>query len=311
MKKGFTLIELLAVIVILAVIALIAVPRIIDAIDDARANAIYKNKFNMVKATKAYLVSNENLLPINGDEATIVTIDDLVFSGDFKHISGSNGNCDGFVIVSRKPNQELVYEPFLNCNSGNVALEAKYTLNNTLSDYSGNGNHLTPFTEANFIEGRNGSALSFVENDDRVWLTDTIELNDDFTISAWFRPSRASNYRFLNHESSFSYSYGYRNTTTLALWSPSRDISLSRPISTSEWNHHTLVKEDNVVKVYLNGKLVGQDTWTGSIRIDMIGGKTSNTSWSHFAGAVDEVTIFSRAMTDVEVRALNMMMNNM
>ena len=51
-KKGFTLIELLAVIVILAVIALIALPRIMDAIENARKESFRNSAYGLVKAAE-------------------------------------------------------------------------------------------------------------------------------------------------------------------------------------------------------------------------------------------------------------------
>ena len=56
-KKGFTLIELLAVIVILAIIMVIAVPKILDLIDDSRANAAQSSIKLLKDAIKTQVAS--------------------------------------------------------------------------------------------------------------------------------------------------------------------------------------------------------------------------------------------------------------
>ena len=116
MKKGFTLIELLAVIIVLAVIALIAVPRIMDAIDDARRGAYNQNEYALVKAAKTHLVENNDLIPTENNMVTIVTLEQLIDSDNIKAMSMGAEECDGYVTVVLN-DDNIEYHPNIKCGN--------------------------------------------------------------------------------------------------------------------------------------------------------------------------------------------------
>lgn len=75
--RGFTLVELLSVIVILAIILTIAVPNVMKIIKKSKTDSYERQKELVISAAKTYVLTNEEVLPIAGETATI-TLQELI-----------------------------------------------------------------------------------------------------------------------------------------------------------------------------------------------------------------------------------------
>ncbi len=117
MKKGFTLVELIAVVVILGIILVIAVPRITDVINNAKINTFIKNEKMLLRATKNYLVSNNEKMPTEIGSAEEVTLIELQTEELIQPIKSpfNNNNCSGYVLVTNIGDNSYDYTPHLNC----------------------------------------------------------------------------------------------------------------------------------------------------------------------------------------------------
>ncbi len=117
MKKGFTLVELIAVVVILGIILVIAVPKITDVINNAKINAVIKNEEMLIRATRNYLVSNNEKLPTEIGGTEEVTLEQLQTEELIQTIKSPfiNGNCSGYVLITNIGNNKYDYTPHLNC----------------------------------------------------------------------------------------------------------------------------------------------------------------------------------------------------
>lgn len=79
-------------------------------------------------------------------------------------------------------------------------------------------------------------------------------------------------------------------------------------VADGAWHHVALVVDSSGGKLFLDGALVGSSSWTGvagassSSQALLIG--TYYTYPQHFVGAIDEVTIWSRALASSEVQSL-------
>ena len=103
-KKGFTLIELLAVIIILAIIALIALPRVMNAIQDARREAFRNSAYGLVKAAEKScaleMLDTDGVLPSKIYNFDTSSFDGLKFQGEVPK--------GGYISVDEDCNIELV-----------------------------------------------------------------------------------------------------------------------------------------------------------------------------------------------------------
>ncbi len=117
MKKGFTLVELIAVVVILGIILVIAVPRITDVIESAKINSVIKNEEMLVRATRNYLVSNDEKFPTEIGDTEEITLEELQNNDLISSIKSpfGNNNCNGYVLITKINDTNFDYTPHLNC----------------------------------------------------------------------------------------------------------------------------------------------------------------------------------------------------
>jgi hypothetical protein len=227
----------------------------------------------------------------------------------------SSSLTDYQVLISNPVYNEdgLVLSFHFNEGSGTVAY-----------DSSGNGNNGNLVNGPTWVDGKFGKALSFDGVNDYVEANDSIGTFSYLTIAAWFKlNSLPSSYAtiYFNGDGSGGNDIHLAITSDGAIFSradaPSEcDISIwkssSGLVSPGNWYHVVVVFDtvNDVKKVYLNGTLVQNVTYTCSIPTanykDEIGRAYDNSflnNW-YFNGVIDEVRIYNRALSDVEIQAL-------
>lgn len=205
-------------------------------------------------------------------------------------------------------------------NTGNLA--AAYCFNEgaggTLNDSSGNANHgiLTngPIWTVN---GRYGSALVFDGIDDKVVVPDSnsLDLTTSLTLEAWVYPTTAMN----DWDTVLMKEYPASNELLYTLYANSntnlpagyiyingeKEILGINTLPINTWSHLTLTYDGAAMKLYLNGQLVQSKPQSGALPVTTgvlsMGG---NSIWPNetFAGRIDEVRIYSRALTQTEIQ---------
>lgn len=129
-KKGFTLIELLAVIIVLTLIMIISIPAIANLIGAVKQDVYLKQERFLVNAAKLYLSTNEVNEPQNIGDYAVISLSDL-HSRDFistvKNPNNDANNCDGYVVVRKMVNNNMVYYPYIDC--GDSYQSPGYTAN--------------------------------------------------------------------------------------------------------------------------------------------------------------------------------------
>jgi hypothetical protein len=186
----------------------------------------------------------------------------------------------------------------------------------TATDSSGSANTGTLNGPTRDPAGRFGGALSFDGVNDWVTVPDAngLDLTTGMTIEAWIRPTAiGSLWRTVvlkEQPSSLIYSL-YAGD---GLGRPASDVFItsdhgfSGPSATAlnAWTHLAATYDGTTQRLFVNGVQVATLATTGSIRASTgvlrIGGNgTWNDEW--FAGLIDEVRVYNRALTAAEVQA--------
>jgi hypothetical protein len=202
-------------------------------------------------------------------------------------------------------------------------LVAAYTFSEgtgtTTADLSGSGNTGTISGAAWTTGGRFGNALSFDGVNDWVTIADaaSVDLTSGMTIEAWVYPTALSGWRTVvlkeaTSPNGLAYSlYANDNVPTRPAGYVNRgaggDVPVRGvvPLVLNTWSHLAVTYGGGSFRLYVNGTQVGTVALTGNIRTSTgalrIGGNSVWQEW--FAGRIDEVRIYNRALTAAEISA--------
>ena len=191
----------------------------------------------------------------------------------------------------------------------------------TAFDSSGsNDGILTNMTDADWVQGKYGTALDFDGSDDAVTVTNAdlidfdVGLKNAVTFSAWINADTdgennvgeiidkgVSTYIRVDTESAGSLDV----EASLDLGTASATLNVSAALSTNTWHHVVMTYEDDTddeITLYVDGKNIGSSTnGDGSPAADannlLIGGDTN----ANFDGTIDDVRIYNYARTAEEI----------
>jgi hypothetical protein len=204
----------------------------------------------------------------------------------------------------------------------NTGLVAYYNMDNNVNDQSGNGHHTT-FTNTTVTTGRKGNvngAYSFNGINQSIHLG-TWFRSQEFTISMWLNasPTQPNAYAMIfdnNHGYNISFSaqqdFNTTNQYYFAVGGTPTYGYTGFSLIPNQWEHIVLIKGNGFIKVYKNGNLLGSATHSGLIDYTSttpalcLGAYVNNgNNIRYWAGKMDDVKIYNRALSDVEVGYLN------
>jgi hypothetical protein len=188
------------------------------------------------------------------------------------------------------------------------------TTGTTATDATGNGLNGTITGATHTTSGKFGAALSFNGTNNVVTVADNakLDLTKGMTLEAWVRPSTISGSRpVIIKERSDGPTYGmYGNTSTsspaaYAAVSSSQNIRGTAQLPLNVWHHLATTYDGVTLRLYVDGVQVASRAIAGSISVSSgalrIG---ANSIWGHwFAGLIDEVRIYNRALSATELKA--------
>ncbi len=177
----------------------------------------------------------------------------------------------------------------------------------TVADSSGRGNAGTASGPTWSSSGRYGSALSFDGVNDWVTVQDSasLDLSAGMTVEAWVRPTRLGGWRTVAaKERTGGLVYGLYGDQAGGRPLGQVDIGGERnavgtaSLPLNAWSHLATTFDGSVVRLYVNGVLVGSLPFSGSMAASTgamrIGGNGVWSEW--FAGLIDEVRVYNRAL---------------
>lgn len=195
-----------------------------------------------------------------------------------------------------------------------AGLLAHYPYTGNANDHSGNENHLevngsTP-TEDRF--GMPNSAYAFDGQDDFMF-ADIDERKGDFSLSLWAKADDVEQSRYRSVINVFDKTSGAKDTCQIHTSGgryPTYQFFSSNPESfaqvTTEWQHLAVTVSGKVIRFYENGdRVYSQELEGGEANkfSHLIIGQNRNRD-AKYHGAIDDVYVYNRAITDAEVECL-------
>ncbi|MCP4611806.1 MAG: LamG domain-containing protein [Planctomycetes bacterium] len=202
---------------------------------------------------------------------------------------------------------------------GTDGLAAFYALDGDSNDSSGNGNDGTLFgDQLEWVEGNTGGALSHGGLADAgVEIPTTGMSATAGTVAMWgllTDPQPAQTKYFFGHTTQPEWSNRVQlymndgdNLLDLGLGDSHNRQNDIVELPMEEWLHVALTWDANDYVVYLNGESVATGTYDGLTDVNEvanIGNDGSRAPYEAFAGLLDEVAIYSRALSAGEIRYL-------
>jgi len=187
------------------------------------------------------------------------------------------------------------------------------------ADSSGNGHNGTLLNGPTWTNGQLRGALSFDGTNDQVTCVDApgLRISDNMTIAFWTKKKADAN------QDSFVVGKANSHVRNYVIWSEAgngrrllfqqlnaagQGINLwtTAKLAVGTWYHVAVVVRGNMVSLFVNGKFDGSKTRS-------IAGPTTTDplafgygGWNdHYAGSLDDVRIYNRALADDEIAGLH------
>lgn len=184
----------------------------------------------------------------------------------------------------------------------------------TVADSSGQNNTGTVQGATWTTAGRYGGALTFDGTNDYVTVPDanSLDLTTGMTMTAWVRPTTLGAWRQVllkERPNGLTYAMyatggsGNRPNGQASIGGVDREVGGTAAIAANAWTHLAVSYDGSTMRIYVNGTQVATRAQTGAAATSSnalkIGGNAIWGEW--FAGQIDEVRVFNRALTAAEV----------
>ncbi len=202
--------------------------------------------------------------------------------------------------------------------SAATGLLAQYKLDGDVQDSSGSNLHGTIHGNPAYTPGILGQALVFDGIEDSVDCTNHVKwdvITKNITVAAWIRVNRFDvSYQAIVAKGDSSWRLSRTSEADTVHWRangpvPNLRVNSDVSVNDGEWHHVAGTYDGAVARLYVDGILgpSGSVAATGDIARNtervLIGGNSEEAArlWK---GAIDDVRIYSRALTEAEVRYL-------
>lgn len=246
------------------------------------------------------------------------------YSVSWSTVSAANGN-HTLTARARDAAGNTTVSPGIVVNVFNTNLVAAYGFNENsgtvLNDNSGNNNNGTITGPTWSASGKFGAALSFDGSNDIVDIPDasSLDLTNGMTIEAWVNPSNVTGYKTIlckeNGTSNLAYTLAANNNTSgaanqrpnsrIRIGSNTRTVTGTSKLTLNTWMHLACTYDGATMRFYQNGVQVSTFATTGNMAVTTnllrIGGSPA-LGTQYFAGLIDEVRIYNRALSQAEIQ---------
>lgn len=323
--SGFTIVELLIVVVVIAILAAITIVAYNGISNRAKDASVQSSVSTTVKKLEAYKID-----PSNGAELYPSTLSQLNITTNasqtvnYYYIAGGNYYC-----LDITEGASTYYQTSLSaerksgpCPTTN-GLISWWPLNGSIKNFATGdtaavASNVTPGQGQNGLE--NGSYVFTGAGTSNI-NTNTINARNAFTFSVWVYPTTNTGYQSPLSEARDCCGSGYRGfelkssysvagAASLALWAGGSGSAagISGVSSTTNaWNHYAGSYDGATLRFYKDGVQISSAGYVGVIgtpTVPLYIGRPGGTTSGAFAGRIDDVKVYDRALTAVEVATL-------
>ena len=195
---------------------------------------------------------------------------------------------------------------------GTEALVAYYAFENNANDSSGNNLNGTIVGTPAYVAGITGMALSLDGVDDHIdcGSSASFDITEQITLSVWVNTNDSGNGQhnpFVGKgDRSYAIKHASGNSMEFFIYDNTWQ-TLSSPVNDSfngSWHHVAGTFDGTQLRLYVDGSLADSMDYTGTIATTTypvnIGRNSQNTD-RLYEGAIDEVRIYNRALTEGEI----------
>jgi hypothetical protein len=199
------------------------------------------------------------------------------------------------------------------CVAPPSGIVAWWTADGTFADARGSYDLAQVGGTVAFAAGRVGQAFdlhgaAFLQTPDAAGL----DLSADFSIEGWIRLRTASapnGYRILNKSTDGVFDGYYLDVYPQYLRMDARNANITGGtlLPVGSWLHVAGVVQGNVILLYLNGVVDGAGSNTVATPVNTLPVRigASESGIALFDGEIDELTVYNRALTAAEVKAIS------
>ena len=180
--------------------------------------------------------------------------------------------------------------------------------------YDKAGKNNGEIVNAEWVSGKVGKALKFSGDSCYVSIpcSKSLDISDAITIEAWVRhegddfkgwecilSKGDTAYRLHIFPGTFVFDFGAN------IGGGFNDLQATESPESGVWYHVAATYDGDKSCIYVNGKLSGSADWPGPIdtnEFDLYIGENSESAGRFFSGAIDEVKIYNRALSGVEIK---------
>ncbi|MBN2180980.1 MAG: discoidin domain-containing protein [Sedimentisphaerales bacterium] len=226
---------------------------------------------------------------------------------------GLEGSGSGIIFLDDIALYRIAPEVVEPTDPGTTNLVAQYLMENNVQDSSGNGLNGTIVGTPGYVAGITGMALSLDGVDDHVNCGDNarFDITGQITLAAWVKTNDAGNGQhnpFVGKgDQSYAIKHASNNSMEFFIYDDDWQ-TLQSPINSSfndNWHHIAGTFDGNQLRLYVDGLLADSMDYTGAIATTTypvnIGRNSQNTD-RLYEGAIDEVRIYNRALSEAEIQ---------
>lgn len=188
-------------------------------------------------------------------------------------------------------------------------LVAHYPFNGNANDLTSNGRNLAVFDETNLIavkDNSTNSAYSFDGVGDYLEYTTDIPSFDNYTISLWAKPASAGTYKAMfssDNNSGRGFQIDLDGSKFRIRIAGVGNLVLGTALLNGDWTFIAFTYDGTNYKGYMNDNITESDPG-GTTEFDLFRIGRNRNGNTYFSGAIDELRIYNRALTDSEISSL-------